>query len=361
MNLFKPDAPWQNAASKVQVLKLYGEWVAYNATKEQLKEVVDDMNRRGIALAVEAGPLDPYADCGQGIEGFAGMEEGLKIARRIKNAGGELSLIALDEPYYFAHFYDGPNACHWDAEKVAKEVGEYIKAIRQVFPNVMIGDTEPLTGSANAQDYMNWLDVFRNVNEFNLDFLHMDIDWSRPDWPDEVIMIEKYGDKINMPVGIIYTGNAFDKTNEAWLTTAGERVKKLEVEKHANLDHILFQSWNDKPDHVLPETIDFTFTNFINDYFTNKTTLGFQRKGAGANISIGKPVKVSSFIGDLIGSLAVDGDLATLWNSGGGPVQWIEIDLGAEYNIGEIRLTISQSPEGTTTHRILGRGANGEL
>ena len=361
INLFQADAPWQNAADRVQVFKLYGEWVAYKATDAQLRLVVEDLKRRGIALAVEAGPLNASPNCGHGIEGFAGVEEGLNIARKIQNAGGTLTFIALDEPYFFAHFYDGPNACHWEAEKIAKEVGDYIQAVRQVFPDVMVGDTEPLAGASNAQAYSDWLDIFREVNGFDLAFLHMDIDWSRPGWADEVIAIEEHGHAINVPVGIIYTGNAFDKTDEDWLSAAGERVKKLEIEKNAKPDHVLFQSWNDKPDHVLPETTDFTFTDFINDYFTDKASLGFRREGPGANLALGKPVKVSNATGDTSGALAVDGDLGTLWNSGGGPNQWIEIDLGAEYSLQEISLTTSQSPEGRTVHRILGKSEAGQF
>lgn len=361
MELFQPDAPWQSAAAYIQVFKLYGEWVAYTATDAQLKQVVDDVERRGIALAVEAGPLNARSNCGQGIEGFAGTQEGLNIARRIKNAGGELSLIALDEPYFFAHFYDGPNACRWDAEKVATEVGNYIETVRRIFPNAMIGDTEPLAGAATAQAYMDWLDTFRNVNGYDLAFLHMDIDWSRPDWADEIIAIEGYGNQINVPIGIIYTGNPFDKTDEAWLSAAGERVKKLELEKNGRPNHILFQSWHDKPDYVLPETTDFTFTDFVKDYFADKSTLGFRREGAGANLALGKSVRFSSQTGDQVGALAVDGDLGTLWNSGGFPRQWIEIDLSAEYNVREIRLTTSQYPEGVTAHRVLGRSATGEF
>lgn len=57
----------------------------------------------------------------------------------------------------------------------------------------------------------------------------------------------------------------------------------------------------------------------------------------------------------------MDGDFGTLWNSGGGPTQWIEIDLGAEYIINEIRLTVSQFPEGQTVHQIKGRGAGGQF
>ena len=50
-----------------------------------------------------------------------------------------------------------------------------------------------------------------------------------------------------------------------------------------------------------------------------------------------------------------------MWNSGGGPTQWIEIDLGAEYNIQEISLITSQYPEGRTVHRVLGRSASGQF
>jgi len=361
MNLFKPNAAWQEAAAQIQVFKLYGEWVAYKATDAQIKQAVDDLKRRGIALAVEAGPLNAPSDCGQGVESFAGTQEGLKIAQRIKNAGGTLTFIALDEPYFFAHVYDGPNACQWVVEKIAKEVDSYIQVVQRIFPDVKVGDTEPLAGAANAQAYMDWLDTFKSVNGYDFAFLHMDIDWSRPAWADEVIAIQEHGKQINVPVGIIYTGNAFDKTDQDWLSAAGERVKKLELEKNASPDHILFQSWNDKPDHVLPETTEFTFTNFVDTYFTDKSALGFKREGKGANLALGKLVRVSHQFKNNSGALAVDGDLGTLWSSGDFPTQWIEIDLGVEYNIQEISLTTSQYPEGRTIHRILGKGTSGQF
>jgi hypothetical protein len=363
MSLFKSDSPWQTAASHIQVFKLYGEWVAYNATDAQLRQVVADLNQRSLALAVEAGPLTAPGDCGMGVESFAGTQEGLKIARRILTAGGTIHLIALDEPYYFGHFYDGPNACHWAAEKIAGEVGKYIQAIRSVFPEVIVGDTEPLTGAANAKAYEAWLNTFLQVNGYNLAFLHMDVDWSNTDWPQEVKAIEEYGRLVAVPIGIIYTGNAFDATDEAWLSAAGERVKKYELEAGGQPDHVLFQSWNDKPDFVLPETKQFTFTNFIDSYFTDKSSLGYRREGPGANLALGKPVRVSNQISDQAGAFAVDGDLGTLWGSGGGPPQWIQIDLGANYSIQAVRLTTSQYPAGVTVHRVLGKGpgTNGEF
>lgn len=360
MELFKVDAPWQTTTGNIQVFKLYGEWVFNHQGDAQLKKVVADLNRRGLAIAIETGPLDPDG-CGQGIEGFATVEGSLKMVRAIKSAGGTLHFIALDEPYYYGHFYDGPNACRWSAEKIAGEVDEFIKAVRNVFPNVIVGDTEALAGPAGAKAYSDWLDTFYAVNGYHLAFLHMDIDWSRPIWNEEVKIIQEHGSQIGVPVGIIYNGNAADKTDEDFLSATGERVKKLELATGVLPDHVLFQSWNDKPDRALPETEPYTFTGFINQYFTDKSGLGYKREGKGANLALGKTVRFSGQTGDLTGALAVDGDFGTLWNSGGGPTQWIEIDLGAEYNIGEIRLTVSQYPEGGTVHQIKGKGEGNQF
>ena len=358
MELFHEDADWHDTVGHLQVFKLYGEWVAYQATDEELRIVIENLKQRGLAVAVEAGPLNASPECGQNIEGFAGVEEGIRIASRIKNAGGTIHLIGMDEPYYYGHFYDGPNACNWSAEKIATEINNYINEVRIIFPEVMIGDTEPLAGRADAQAYQDWMDTFREVNGYDLAFIHMDIDWSRPKWSDEVKSIEAHGKEIGVPVGIIYTGNSFDKSDEDWLSAAGERVKKHEIANSGSPDHVLFQSWNDKPDFSLPDSEPFTFTGFINLYFSDKEKLGFPREGVGANLALNRPVRVSNLTGDSIGSLAVDGDLGTLWSSGGDAPQWIEIDLGTEYNISEIRLTPSQFPEGRTIHQIKGKGAD---
>jgi hypothetical protein len=360
IQLFEPEAAWQSAANRIQVFKLYGEWVSNHPADAQLKKVIADLNRRGLAIAIETGPLNPEAECGNGIEGSATIESGLQMARAIKGAGGTLHFIALDEPYYYGHFYDGPNACHWNAEKIAGDVDKFIKAVRNIFPDVTIGDTEPLAGPAGAKEYQDWLDTFYKVNGYHLAFIHMDIDWSRPKWTEEVKAIQEHGNKIGVPVGVIYNGNAFDKTDEAFLSATGERVKKLELVTGVQPDHVIFQSWNDKPDRVLPDAEPYTFTGFINRYFTDKENLGYQREGKGANIALGKQVRVSNQLSDLTGAFAVDGDFGTLWNSGGGPKQWIEIDLGGSYSISEIRLTIGQYPEGKTIHQVFGKGVSGQ-
>jgi F5/8 type C domain len=353
MDLFLPDAPWQTAAHHIQVFKLYGEWVHDTATDEQLKQVVVDLRRRGIALGVEGGPLKAR-DCGAGIEGFA--ESGWdRIADRIKAAGGTIDYIDMDEPYYYAHFYNGPRACHRSVSAVAHELAAFIKTLREKFPNVVIGDAEPLVGQADAAVYQAWIDAFKKINGFALPFLHMDVDWSRRAWPQEVNSIEEHGRSAGVAVGIVYSGNEADPTDAAWLANAGERVKRYELDAGGRPDHVLFQSWHDKPDHLLPETAEFTFTHFIDRYFTDKARLGYA-SSAGRNLAYGKNVTASGVDGEHVAANAVDGNPQTFWSAGGFPPQQIEVDLGRPYDIKSVRLITSQSPAGPTTHEVYGKG-----
>jgi len=354
MDLFKPDARWERASASLQVFKLYGGWAVRDSSIFQLTTAIKAIRQRGFALAVELGPLNPTSDCGFQIEGFAG-EEGVETLKRIKSAGGQLNFIAFDEPYFYGHFYDGKSACRWTAEKIAKDVDLFIDQAHLIFPNVIIGDIEPVTGPADAAAYNSWLDTFRAVNGYDLAFLHLDMDWSDTRWPQKALAIEKHGDELGIPTGIIYIGNFQDKTDEAWTSIAGERVKRYELQSSGKPDHVIFQSWNDKPDHVLPEDTPFTFTNFIRTYFEDRSTLGF-KSDRSANLALNKPVRVSSQVEAYEGQWAVDGDPGTSWSSGAGPQQWIEIDLGAAYEIREISLLPSQYPPGRTVHRVLGKG-----
>ncbi len=358
LDLFAPSASWSNAQSHLHVFKLYGEWVAYHATDAELRAAVEGIRRMGLALAVEAGPLDPPSECGQGIEGFAGSDEGRLIAQRIRTAGGRIDLIALDEPFFYASIYAGPNACGWPAEQVAAEVGEYIDLMRSFFPDLVVGDTEPLAAAATPASYTGWLETFRRVNGYDLAFLHMDIDWGRPGWPEETRRIEDFGRVFGVPVGIIYTGNFQDASDEAWLSIAGERVLRYEDQTGGRPEHVLFQSWNDKPDRTLPEGEPYTFTGFVRRYFEDRGDLGIRRDGPGANLAYQKEARVSSAHEGQSGAFAVDGDPGTAWNSGGFPLQWIQIDLGADHDLSEIRLLVSQSPGGHTIHVIYGRGSS---
>jgi len=80
----------------------------------------------------------------------------------------------------------------------------------------------------------------------------------------------------------------------------------------------------------------------------------------GDNLALGKPVKASASLTDQPAEAAVDGSPAT-WSSGADAPQWLEIDLGGLYDIGSLRLTIDQWPDGETLHEIWVVGEDGKL
>jgi len=49
-----------------------------------------------------------------------------------------------------------------------------------------------------------------------------------------------------------------------------------------------------------------------------------------------------------------DGDIKTPWSAGGPAPQWIQLDLGEESSVSRLRLNVSQTPLGPTTHEVYG-------
>jgi hypothetical protein len=72
----------------------------------------------------------------------------------------------------------------------------------------------------------------------------------------------------------------------------------------------------------------------------------------GRNLAQGKMVNVSGALPDQSPQMAVDGDPTTQWSAGAYPTQWIEVDLGGSFSIGEIRLTVGQWPAGDVVHQL---------
>jgi hypothetical protein len=72
----------------------------------------------------------------------------------------------------------------------------------------------------------------------------------------------------------------------------------------------------------------------------------------GRNLALGKPVQVTEALPDQPAGMAVDGDFNTQWSAGAFPPQWIEVDLGAAYDVGEIRLTVGMWPAGDVVHEL---------
>ncbi len=347
--LFAPGADW-GAADGVGVLKLYGEWVAYAASDAELAAVVRSQREAGRAIAVEMGPLDPDG-CGNGVEGFAGLDEARRIAGRIAAAGGRIDLVAMDEPWFYGSVYDGPGACRWPLDRIARGVAAFEAVMRETFPDVVVGDTEALPRDVDPAGLLAWLDAYRTVTGRALPFVHLDLDFGRVGWPAMVADLDRQAGERGVDVGLILFGDPSDPDDEAWFATLAQRVIAI---GDTTPDHVLFQSWQDRPDRVLPADDAATWTGFVGRYLADPA--GLEALLPPPNLAAGAAARASSSLPGARPGLAVDGDPATNWSAGAGPPAWIELDLGRGRTVGLVRLRIAQFPEGRTVHRLLGRG-----
>jgi len=266
--LFDPRAPWQSAASHVNVFKIYPYFAGQWATPYELRALVTDLRRRGIALAVEDGPLEPVPECGPG-EGFGGTAEAEAVGSRIAAAHGTVDYVAFDEPYYYGHL-SNTSGCHWSAERIAADVARYEATMRHFFPNVVFGDIEPVVSpDLQPDEIAHWLDVYAKVTGSPLAFFHADVQWQFSSWPSVVKTVEDAARTRGVHFGIIYNGDYNAASDSEWTQTAEQRAVTYEQSAGGKPDDVLFQSWHDHPDYVLPETTPGRFTWLIDRYFAD--------------------------------------------------------------------------------------------
>ncbi|MDR3707234.1 MAG: hypothetical protein P4L33_02960 [Capsulimonadaceae bacterium] len=341
MDLFTPNAPWADAAARVNVFKIYPQWIRA-ATDADLRTQFADLKRRHIALALEYGALTASGDCGKGVEGYGGQGL-LKAAQRIRDDGGELRFIAMDEPIFFGTVYAGRNACRASVEDVVQNAAVNIKALWSEFPGVQIGDIEPVVGTTAqgltddqlVERYRDGIDAFARVLGKPLAFFDADQDWRSPGVLSRLAAMRDMVHSRNLPFGIIYNGDGRDDDDASWMQSARRNMARCEAAL-GSPDIVIFQSWNPNPRKLLPETDRDGFTSLINEYFGNPTRLSASLgRGEIAGRLVdqrGKPVSQAK-IGVTLYSRSSPGKLATYTATGGIPKGALMAVLGIRVNM----------------------------
>jgi len=275
-DLFPADASWMTAADRIQVFGIYATYVRHYATDDQLRALIAGVQSRGMLLAMEVGPLpgpESDEDC-IGAEGYGGVYE-IELMQHIMDLGGTVDVIAFDEPYAFGHKADGPSDCQRPIERIAGEAADFTRMARELNPNVIVGGIEPMWAQPRigAEDMAAWMDAYREAAGEPLGFLHLDSDWNRPDWAQVLYDVEREADVRGVPVGVIYFGGDDARSDAVWTQRAAERMFDYEQVIGGSPDDVVLQSWNDSPDHALPDTDPSTFTGLVNRYFGARTVI----------------------------------------------------------------------------------------
>jgi hypothetical protein len=281
-DMWTADAPWQMVARNTRVI-LFPPGVVLRAKDDDvLKQAFSDLKRRNIALALEMGLLTQTDSCRYRGEGYLDDIQTMKNAlERIRRTGGELSYIAMDEPFYYAHQYFGPNACHEPATEIARRVAATVAGARSIFPNVQIGDEEVVNGSRPAADELaEWADAYRAAVGEPLAFIHADVDWSGLAMRNLKPLAAALKAR-QVALGIIYNANAEARSDDAFAQSATEHFTEIEQVLGVHPDHAVFQSWVHTPTRMMPENQPGTLTNLALRYLQPLPSLSLMREGTG--------------------------------------------------------------------------------
>jgi hypothetical protein len=290
-SLFSATAPWANAAAHVTVFKLYAHMLdIYDDTT--LRNMLTDLRRRHIALAIEWGALEPVASCAW-TEGFDFAGSGLHYAQRIRDLGGTLQYVAFDEPFQHTSFlYQGPGACLWTAQQIAQYASRDLAQIQSVFPDVVVGDIEILPDGDSPGTwlgaYQQWLDAWLAETGKPFAFFYFDVDWVS-DWKSPAAALARALKARHIPVGLIYIGNQDAVTDAQWVASAERNAADVEIGVGLKPDQVDFQSWEPLPSHLLPETDPSAFTYLINRYFRDRTRLTLSAPAGSAQGQLSGP------------------------------------------------------------------------
>lgn len=244
------DRPWPEVMKSVKVI---AAGKVEEVPDNVLKRMFVRLRQHHVSFAVEILAQNWFgeAPCGHGVESYSDPAGAAKLAAKIKAAGGRIDHIMMDEPLFYGHYYDGVNACHSTIDNVARRAARLVSEYTKVFPDVIIGDTEPVPAIASTRDwqgtYRSWLSAFRAASSRPITVTHLDVDWDKPSWQGNVRSVLSFLSATNIRTGIIYNASATGtQSSGAWFCSA---VKNITVAGRHGLapDDAIFQSWTRFP------------------------------------------------------------------------------------------------------------------
>jgi len=284
MNLFQPEAPWQEAAAHIKVFKLYTSFLT-GASQEEIDNIVADLNRRQIPIALEVGVMNvgpkstnpPCGGLGQ-VEGYGIPKVARVNSQKIKKAGGVIRFIAMDEPLWFGHYFKGHTGrqpgCQSSVAQILELISDALGVYAEEFPNIIVGDIEPsdIAEQKNwKDDVLAWVTGFRNQMGRPLAFMHLDIPFNRPGKERFAVEFYRYAESLKRQdllgaIGVIYDGTQSDTSDKSWILDAKQHIRLIEDKNGIHPDHVVIQSWQAYPQHVLPESSPTSLTGLVNFY-----------------------------------------------------------------------------------------------
>jgi len=275
-DMWRPDAPWTTVAGKVKVVGFVSPNLE-RVTDGDLKMALEDLKRRGIAVAISSGLIVRSDRCQSKTEAYVNPGALERLLDKVRRNGGDLNYVEMDEPYYWGHRFSGPSACHESAQAIARAVADSVHLVRQYFPNARIGDSEVVDQSRPWIDELAaWADAYQEATGEKLAYIHADLTWKKAA-VQNLVPLNKALKARGIPLGVIYNAaakgeepwfdaNSIPNSDAGWVQNAVSHYTEVESDVGVHPDHAVFATWVHYPTRMLPETQPGTLTNLVLQY-----------------------------------------------------------------------------------------------
>lgn len=253
--LLQSPAAWSDATKRVGVFKISTQF-AVLASDAEFESFIEGTRRLNLKIAIEGLMLTSTDRCGRQVEGYTGPAAILRAAQRIKKYGAKLSYIAMDSVLIFGHEYTGPKACRDSIDSLARQVAEKVVQARSVFPDVEVGDIEPIGNPRPGwlEDIAAWTKAYQSATGTPLAFFDFDVDWSNPHWAQELQSGARLMDSLHIPIAVTYNGSKREASSREWVAKAVAHFRVVEGQLNIHPQFAVIQSWNPYPEKMIPET-----------------------------------------------------------------------------------------------------------
>lgn len=249
----QPDTPWPPFMDHVQVLAVAGTDTLLSIPDDVLAKAFAQLRQKHIAFAIEM-PAQNFLGqpkCGRGVEGYTDPATSARVARKIKGAGGEISFVSMDGTLMSGHFSNADNACHSSIQNVAERAAQIMRVYQEVFPDVVVGDIEPIPSLVQQPDwqaaYRQWQDTFRAAFGKPIAYVIFDVNWPQDNgrWRWALPQAASFARANGLPIGVIYNASipGGAKSDEEWLDAAAHNFAEVETKLGIVPDKVLFESW----------------------------------------------------------------------------------------------------------------------
>ncbi len=296
--MWTQDAPWQDAAAKVQVLVLVHWWVRAqsDATLLQIRDFAKQHHMK-IDLSTEPIAKFPSHVCGN-EEGYMEVADINATVQILKRLDFQVDWVDMDGTLQAGHYDTYPSGCQLAIPDLVNQVALILNPIVAAWPLIKIMEIEPLVLTTNfptwRQDETAFHIGLAQAIGRHVQSMQSDVEWQLPGWKQAMLDVYQYTRQQNLAYSVIYDAITTADSDANWISSVVKNIEAVEGELHIIPEQVLFTSWSQYPLYNMPDTSPTAQTWLINRYPRPRSGLQAQFVGLGLRGKLttinGKPI-----------------------------------------------------------------------